>query len=154
MMPKSMDVGSLTEGCRGGCEQQPGKVASFYTGIYLAMLTGLEAGSPPGMGTRLPPVAGEWLLKDQQLDGLDVLMSDVRIQHQGASTKRSQGWPLSWGFGRSKHSLTPSEPPALEYLSVPLPQMLRSQPLCQMFPYFFPSTCIKPRDLGMTGLSL
>lgn len=43
-------------------ELQPGKVASFYTGICplsqaLSMLTGLETGGPsPGMGTGLPPL--------------------------------------------------------------------------------------------------
>lgn len=139
-------------------ELQPGKVASFYTGVcplcqMLAMLTGLEAGGPSGMGSGLPPVAGEWPLRDQQRFGLDVLMGNVRIQHQGPRIKRTKGLPLSQGFGRSKHSLTPSEPPALGYLSAPLSQMLRSQPLCQTFPYYFPSTCTKPRDLEVIGLS-
>lgn len=142
-------------------ELQPGKVASFYTGVcplcqVLATLTGLEVGGPsPEMGSGLPPVAGEWPLRDrdQQRFGLDVLMGNVQIQHQGPSIKRTKGLPLSWGFGRSKPSLTPSEPPTLGYLPAPLSQMLRSQPLCQMFPYFFPSTCTKPRDLEKTGFS-
>lgn len=76
-------------------ELQPGKVASFYTGVcplcqMLAMLTGLEAGGPSGMGSGLPPVAGEWPLRDQQRFGLDVLMGNVRIQHQGPSIKRTK----------------------------------------------------------------
>lgn len=158
-MPKSMDGAASLRVARKVSELQPGKGASFYTGVcplcqVLATLTGLEAGGlSPRMGSGLPLVAGEWPLRDQQRFGLDVLMSNVRIQHQGPSIKRTQGLPLSRGFGRSKHSLTPSEPPALGNLSASLSQMLRSQPLCQMFPYSFPSTCTKPRDLETTGLS-
>lgn len=45
-MPTYMDVAASLWAARKVSEQQSGKVASFYTGIDLAMPTGLEAGSP------------------------------------------------------------------------------------------------------------